>query len=218
MFPGVEAGNAITDLLTGAANPSGKLAMSFPRDSGQSPITSAEPPTGRPGHLIGLDTAADTERDAQGRPVFRKFTTACRLEGASTPLYPFGHGLGYARFDYSAVEVDKTELHGNDATLTTSVTVRNTGAIAGEEVVQLYIGDPVASRARPVRELKGFQKIALAPGESRTVSFCITTADLSFIRAETLSAPETMWEPGEFVIEIGGASDMLGTQRIVWRS
>jgi beta-glucosidase len=216
-FPGSEAGHAIADLLSGAVNPSGKLAMSFPRDSGQVPITYAEPPTGRPGHLIGLDTAADTERDAQGRPVFRKFTTACRIEGASTPLYPFGHGLSYARFDYGEVEIDTTELHG-DAALTASVTVRNAGAVAGEEVVQLYIGDPVASRARPVRELKGFQKIALAPGKSQTVSFRITTAELSFIRAETLAAPEQVIEPGEFVIEIGGSLHRLGTKGIVWRS
>jgi len=208
-FPGSEAGNAIADLLSGAANPSAKLAMSFPRDSGQCPITYAEPPTGRPGHLIGVDTANDTERDAQGRPVFRKFTTACRIEGASTPLYPFGHGLSYARFDYGNVELNRTELR---------VTVRNVGTVAGEEVVQLYIGDPVASRARPVRELKGFQKIALAPGESRTVSFRITTADLAFIRADTLAAPEPVFEPGEFVIGIGASSDRLGTKRIVWRS
>ena len=217
-FPGSEAGNAIADLLSGAANPSAKLAMSFPRDSGQCPITYAEPPTGRPGHLIGLDTANDTERDAQGRPVFRKFTTACRIEGASTPLYPFGHGLSYARFDYGNVELNRTELRGAEAVLVAGVTVRNVGTVAGEEVVQLYIGDPVASRARPVRELKGFQKIALAPGESRTVSFRITTADLAFIRADTLAAPEPVFEPGEFVIGIGASSDRLGTKRIVWRS
>ena len=217
-FPGSEAGNAIADLLTGAANPSGKLAMSFPRDSGQVPMTYAEPPTGRPGHLIGLDTTNDSERDAHGRPVFRKFTTACRVEGASTPLYPFGHGLSFTRFDYGDVKVDRNELRGHGVALSASVTVRNAGAIAGEEVVQLYIGDPVASRARPVRELKGFQKIALAPGESRTVSFRVTTSDLSFIRAESLATPEVAFEPGEFVIEIGGASDRVGTKRIVWRS
>ena len=96
--------------------------------------------------------------------------------------------------------------------------MRNTGKVAGEEVVQLYIGDPVASRARPVRELKGFRKIGLKPGESRTVSFRITTADLTFIRAESLAVPEPVFEPGEFVVEIGGSSDSLGTKRIVWRS
>ncbi|HXD44625.1 MAG TPA: beta-glucosidase BglX [Pseudolabrys sp.] len=216
-FPGTEAGHAIADLLSGAANPSGKLAMSFPRDSGQCPITYAEPPTGRPAGKVGLDTAGDTERDAQGRPVFRKFTTACRIEGAATPLYPFGHGLSYTRFDYGDIALDRRELNGEDAVLTASVTVRNAGAIAGEEVVQLYIGDPVASRSRPVRELKGFQKIALAPGESRTVSFRITADELAFIRAERLAAPERVFEPGEFVIEIGASSDRLGAKRVVWR-
>ena len=90
--------------------------------------------------------------------------------------------------------------------------------MAGDEVVQLYIGDPVASRSRPVRELKGFQKVALAAGESRRVAFRITTDDLRFFRAERLSAPEHVFEPGAFVIEIGGSSDRLGTKRIVWRS
>jgi beta-glucosidase len=102
--------------------------------------------------------------------------------------------------------------------LTAGVAVRNTGKVAGEEVVQLYIGDPVASRSRPVRELKGFKKIALAPGEAAQVSFRITTADLAFVRADRLGAPETVWEPGEFIIGIGAASDRLCTTRIVWRS
>jgi len=83
--------------------------------------------------------------------------------------------------------------------------------------VQLYIGDPVASRSRPVRELKGFQKIALAPGESRQVSFRITAEDLRYYRADRLAAPEYVFESGEFVIGIGGSSENLGTQRLVWR-
>jgi beta-glucosidase len=192
--------------------------MSFPRDSGQSPITYAEPPTGRPAAKIGLDASTDAERDARGRPVFRKFTTACRIEGAATPLYPFGHGLSYSTFAYGEVEVDQTELHGEDAVLTASVTLRNTGKVAGAEIVQLYIGDPVASRSRPVRQLKGFRKIALGPGESKEVSFRITTDDLRFIRADRLAAPEPIWEPGEFIIEIGGDSGSLGTKRVLWRS
>lgn len=216
-FPGTEAGNAIADLLTGAANPSGKLAMSFPRDSGQCPMTYAEPRTGRPAGKVGLDSAADTERDAQGRPVFRKFTTACRIEGAATPLYPFGHGLSFTRFDYGEIEIDRTVLDGEDAVLTASVSVRNSGKAAGEEVVQLYIGDPVASRSRPVRELKAFQKIALAPGESRRVDFRITADDLAFVRADRIAEPERVFEPGEFVIEIGGSSESLGAKRVLWR-
>lgn len=216
-FGGSETGNAIADLFVGAANPSAKLAMSFPRDSGQCPMTYAEPPTGRPGDRIGLDVGSDSERDAQGRPVFRKFTTACRLEGPATPLYPFGHGLSYSAFAYGDVALDRSELDGEDAVLTASVSLRNTGAVPGEEIVQLYIGDPVASRSRPVRELKGFQKIALAPGESRQVSFRITAEDLRYYRADRLAAPEHVFEPGEFVIGIGGSSENLGTQRLVWR-
>ena len=216
-FGGSETGNAIADLLVGAANPSAKLAMSFPRDSGQCPMTYAEPPTGRPGDRIGLDVGGDSERDAQGRPVFRKFTTACRLEGPATPLYPFGHGLSYSAFAYGDVALDRSELDGEDAVLTARVSVRNTGAVPAEEIVQLYIGDPVASRSRPVRELKGFQKIALAPGESRQVSFRITADDLRYYRADRLAAPEYVFEPGEFVIGIGGSSENLGTQPLVWR-
>jgi beta-glucosidase len=217
-FAGSEAGHGIADLLSGAANPSAKLAMSFPRDAGQCPMTYAEPPTGRPADKIGIDVAGDSERDARGRHVFRKFTTACRIEGAATPLYPFGHGLSYSSFAYGDVEIDQAELSGDDAVLTAGVTVRNVSDVAGEEVVQLYIGDPVASRSRPVRELKGFEKVALAAGESRRVTFRITTDDLRFIRADTLAAPESVFEPGAFIIEIGGSSDSLGTKRVVWRS
>ena len=95
-FAGSEAGHGIADLLSGAANPSARLAMSFPRDAGQCPMTYAEPPTGRPADKIGIDVAGDDATDARGRHVFRKFTTACRIEGAATPLYPFGHGLSYS--------------------------------------------------------------------------------------------------------------------------
>jgi beta-glucosidase len=101
--------------------------------------------------------------------------------------------------------------------LVASVTVRNTGTIAGEEIVQLYVSDPVASRSRPLRELKGFQKIALAPAQSRQVTFRITAADLRFVRADRLAAPEPVFEPGEFIIGIGGSSDDLGTKHVVWR-
>ena len=215
-FGGSEAGNAIADIVFGDVNPSGKLAMSFPRSVGQCPIHYAEPPTGRPIGKIGIDVVRDDERDAQGRHVFRKFTTACRLEGPHTPLYPFGYGLSYTTFDYGALEFDKAVLRGEDDALTASCTVRNAGSIAGEEIVQLYIGDPVASRSRPVRELKGFQKIALQPAQTQTVSFRITVDDLRFFRAERLAASEHIWEPGTFVIEVGPGSDKLSTARIEW--
>ena len=215
-FGGSEAGNAVADLLFGDVNPSGKLAMSFPRSSGQCPIHYAEAPTGRPIDGIGLDVAGDEEVDAHGRHVFRKFTTACRLEGAHTPIYPFGHGLGYAAFDYGEVVLDRTKLRGADDVLTASVTVRNTGTVAGEEIVQLYIGDPVAIRSRPVRELKGFRKITLEPGEEQRMNFRINIAELSFFRAEHLAAPERIWEPGTFVIEIGPSSDVHSAASIEW--
>jgi beta-glucosidase len=215
-FAGTEAGHAIGDILSGTVNPSAKLAMSFPRDSGQYPLTYAEPPTGRPRDKIGVDVRGDEEVDATGARVFRKFTTACRIEGPHTPLYPFGHGLSYSTFVYGGVEVDKSEVAGEDAVVNASVELRNAGPRAGEEVVQLYIGDPVASRSRPRRELKGFQKVALAAGEARRVSFRITTDLLRFFRADRLTAPEHIWEPGAFVIEIGPNPETLSAARITW--
>ncbi|HMA14726.1 MAG: beta-glucosidase BglX [Bacteroidota bacterium] len=217
-FGGSEAGNAVADVLFGAVNPSGKLAMSFPRSVGQCPISYAEAPTGRPLDRIGIDVAGDREVDEAGRRVFRKFTTACRLEGPHTPLYPFGHGLGYSRFDYGPLALDKTVLQGERDSLQASVTLRNAGEVAGEEIVQLYVGDPVASRSRPVRELKGFQKVMLQPGEERRVTFAVTVADLRFFRAERLDAPENLWEPGTFVIEIGASSRQLAAASIEWRA
>ncbi len=217
-FGGSEAGNAIADILFGDVNPSARLAMSFPRDSGQCPIHYAEAPTGRPASKIGIDVAGDEERDAGGHHVFHKFTTACRLEGAATPLYPFGHGLGYSTFEYGAVQVDKTLLQGEDDSLNVSVAVKNAGTLAGDAIVQLYIGDPVASRSRPVRELKGFRKLSLQPGETRTARFRITVDDLRFFRADRIAAAEYIWEPGAFVIEIGLSSDALAAARIEWRT
>ena len=217
-FGGSEAGNAFADILFGAVNPSGKLAMSFPRHAGQCPIGYAEAPTGRPIDRIGIDVAGDSERDRHGRRVFRKFTTACRLEGPHTPLYPFGHGLSYARFEYGPLQLDRTVLSGERDALNAGLKVRNTGAVAGEEIVQLYIGDPVASRSRPVRELKGFAKIALQPGEERFVSFRIAADDLRFFRAETLTAAEHVFEPGVFVIQIGPSSDIGSSATIEWKA
>jgi len=217
-FGGSEAGNGIADVLFGAVNPSGKLTMTFPRRAGQCPIHYAEAPTGRPIDKIGVDVPGDREIDRDGRRAFRKFTTACRLEGPHTPLYPFGHGLGYSAFDYGALALEKTIMRGEGDALTASVTVRNTGAVPGEEIVQLYVGDPVASRSRPLRELKAFRKIALAPGEERTVAFRITVADLQFFRAERLAAPERVCEPGLFRIEIGGSSERLASASIEWQA
>jgi len=215
-FLGSEAGNAIADLLFGEVNPSGKLTMSFPRAAGQCPVYYAEAPTGRPPDKIGLDVVDDTEL-AGGNRAFRKFTTACRIEGPHTPLYPFGHGLSYAAFEYGTLELSKTVLCGSDDTLEAAIVVRNKGAVAGEEIVQLYMGDPVASRSRPVRELKGFKKILLQPGEARRVSFLIGSAALSYIQAERLGAPKPICEEGEFVVEVGTSSAQLVSASFEWR-
>jgi beta-glucosidase len=200
-FPGSEAGNAIADLLSGAANPSGKLAMSFPRDSGQCPMTYAEPPTGRPGDRIGLDTANDAERDAQGRPVFRKFTTACRIEGAATPLYPFGHGLTYTRFDYADLAITP-ERPGAGAPIEIACTVANAGARPAAEVVQLYVRDVVASVTRPVQQLVGFARLELPVGAARRVSFRLDPSQLAFFDA----GMRFVVEPGEFEVMLGASS------------
>jgi beta-glucosidase len=217
-FGGSETGSAVADLLFGDANPSGKLAMSFPRSAGQCPICYAEPPTGRPINKIGVDVTGDDERDAQGAPVFRKFTTGCRLEGPHTPLYPFGHGKSYTSFGYGAFSLDKTTLCGERDTLNASVTVRNTGAYAAEEIVQLYVSDPIASRSRPVRELKRFQKIMLNPGEEKRVSFNVTVAEVRFFRAERLAALDHVFEAGSFIIQIGPCSQTLQAASVEWRA
>lgn len=217
-FGGSETGNAIADLLFGFASPSGRLAMSFPRSAGQCPIHYAEAPTGRPVDKVGIDVRGDQAKDRAGRQVFRKFTTACDIEGPHTPLYPFGYGLGYSTVEYGGLELDKTVLHGEEDRAVATVTVRNTGPVATEEVVQLYIGDPVASRSRPVRELKGFRKVALEPGEERRVRFKISVAQLCFVRADRLAEPEPVWEPGTFLIQVGASAQSLATAAITWEA
>ena len=215
-FAGTEAGNGIADLLFGAASPCGKLAMGFPRNAGQCPIAYAEPPTGRPADGIGMDAVGDEEVDVRGVHVFRKFTTACRLEGPHTPLYPFGYGLSYGRFDYGSLSLDKTTLRGERDVLNASIVVRNTGVVAANEIVQLYISDPVASRSRPLRALKHFRNIMLRPGEQERVDFAITVADLRFFRADRLAAPEHVFEPGTFVVQIGPNSQSLTSASVDW--
>jgi beta-glucosidase len=215
-FCGTEAGNGIADILLGNANPSAKLTMSFPRAVGQCPIYYAEPPTGRPPDRIGIDVAGDAEQ-TKGKRAFRKFTTACRLEGPHTPLYPFGHGLSYAVFGYGDPMLSKTVLRGDADTLDVFVTVRNAGSRAGDEIVQLYVSDPVADRSRPVRELKAFQKIRLEAGEERRVTFRITATDLGYIQAERLAEPRQVCEPGKFVVEVGPSSAELSGASFEWR-
>jgi beta-glucosidase len=178
-FLGTEAGNAIADVLFGDYNPSGKITMTFPRNVGQVPIYYNHRATGRP-----LDPN-------------NKYTSKY-LDVSNEPLYPFGYGLSYTKFTYNAPQINKEELKASEQ-LHVSVNVSNTGNYDGEEVVQLYIRDKSASVTRPVKELKGFKKIALKKGDSTTVSFTITTDDLKFYNKDM----KWTYEPGNFTVFVG---------------
>ena len=160
-FPGSEAGYAISDVLFGKVNPSAKLPVTFPRNVGQIPVYYNHKNTGRP--LTDINK-------------WEKFRTAY-LDSPNLPLFPFGFGLSYTTFTYSDINVSAKNLQGNGK-LTASVTLTNTGKYDGAEVVQLYIRDVVGTNTRPLKELKGFQKVMLKAGESKTVSFEITPEDL----------------------------------------
>ncbi len=192
--PGTEAGNAVADVLFGNYNPAGKITATFPRSVGQIPIYYNHKNTGRP-------------FDGTGAPKFK----SDYIDISNDPLYPFGYGLSYTTFNYGDVKLSKTNLKGNE-TLTATVTVTNTGKSAGEEVVQLYISDPVASISRSVKELKNFKKISLQPGEQKEVSFKITTEDLKFYN----TALKYDWEPGEFKVQIGTNSSDVHSASIQW--
>lgn len=184
-FGGSEAGYAIGDVLFGDVNPSGKLTMTFPQNEGQIPLYYAHKNTGRPlaeGHW------------------FEKFRSNY-LDVSNEPLYPFGYGLSYTTFEYSDVKLDKTAINLNGE-LTATVTVTNTGSRDGAEVVQLYIRDVVGSVTRPVKELKGFEKVFLKAGESKEISFKITPDLLKFYNYDL----DYVCEPGDFDVMIGGSS------------
>ncbi|WP_121356153.1 beta-glucosidase BglX [Flavisolibacter nicotianae] len=185
-FGGHETGNAIADVLFGNYNPSGKLSMSFPRNVGQIPIYYNYKRTGRP--------------QAENAPT-QKFRSNY-LDVSNKPLFPFGYGLSYTTFSYSGIRLSNTSMTPGQ-TIKASVTVTNTGNYDGEEVVQLYIYDQVASVTQPVKKLKGFQKIFLRKGESREVSFPISIEELKFFNSEL----KWVAEPGDFKIYIGTNSD-----------
>lgn len=183
-YPGSRGAEAVVDVLYGEYNPSGKLTMTFPRNVGQVPIYYYEKNTGRPIYLPS-----------------EKYKSKY-LDSPNTPLYPFGYGLSYTTFEYSDLKLSSPSLKKGKS-IVASVTVTNTGARYGEETVQLYIRDLVGSVTRPVKMLKGFQKVALSPGESVKVSFVITEDMLSFWRKDmTFGA-----EPGDFHVMIGRSSD-----------
>ena len=175
--PGIQGGNAIADILFGVYNPSGRLSMSFPVHVGQIPVYYASKPTGRP-HVP-----------------FGKYTNGY-IDCVNAPLYPFGYGLSYSPVGYSDLQVSQESHPGH---CRVRATVTNRGEYPVLETVQLYIGDPVASVSRPKKELKAFQKVALAPGESKEVEFQITENELKFYNEQL----EYDWEPGIFRFEVG---------------
>jgi len=176
---GEQNGNAIANVLYGDYNPSGKLPMTFPRNVGQVPIYYNYKNTGRPG--------------PKGEVFWSHYT-----DQTNAPLYAFGHGLSYTTFDYSGLNI----VASSGSNVTVDVTVKNAGNVTGEEVVQLYLRDKVGSVTRPVKELKGFEKISLAAGASKTVRFNLTDKALGFYNNQG----EFIVEPGKFDVQVGGTS------------
>lgn len=183
-FGGTQAGNAIADVVFGNVNPSGKLTATFPQNIGQIPIYYNHKNTGRP-------------IDAGKGSWFTKYLSNY-MDVSNEPLYPFGYGLSYTTFSYSDLKLDKQKLT-RGGKLTVSVTLSNTGKVDGAEVAQLYIRDMVGSITRPVKELKGFQKVFLKAGESRVINFAITPNDLAFYNSEL----QFKTEPGDFKVFVG---------------
>jgi len=183
---GIEAGNAIADVLFGNYDPSGKLSATFPRTLGQVPIYYNHKNTGRP--------------SAPNSPKFQ----SNYLDAPNSPLFPFGYGLSYTSFSYSDLSLDKKEMKASEK-ITASVTVTNNGNYDGEEVVQLYIRDVVGSITRPLKELKGFQKVFLKKGENKKIVFTIGINDLKFYNSDLKWAAE----PGDFELMIGTNSDQV---------
>lgn len=186
-FGGSEAGDAIADVVFGEVSPSGRLSMSMPRNEGQIPVYYNHLNTGRP-----LPEGTDT---------FIKFRSSY-IDSPNSPLYPFGYGLSYTTFDYSNLQISSDVLP-IDGSITASVVVTNTGSCASDEVVQLYVRDMVGSISRPVKELKGFKRISLNPGESKTVEFTLNSVDLKFFNSDL----EFVNEPGEYTLFIGHDSN-----------
>jgi beta-glucosidase len=179
-FPGVEAGNAVADVLFGKVNPGGKLPVTFPQSVGQVPIYYNHEPTGRP-----CDTS-------------QKYNSRYRDLPTCAPLFPFGYGLSYTTFAVSNLKLSSSTMRPKGSVVA-SVDVKNTGSRAGDDVVQLYIHDPVASISQPVRRLRGFQRVTLAPGQTKTVTFRLDASDIGFFD-----------NGGKFVVEPGAIDVYAG--------
>lgn len=197
--PGIEAGPALANVLFGDVNPSGKLPASFPRAVGQEPLYYAQLPTGRPAHGdLSRLPRVDTE----------KFMSRY-LDEQNTALFPFGWGLSYTTFNYSQPTISRAEVSageviasGHKPVVTVGVDVKNAGSVTGAEVAQLYIRNTAASVEQPIRELKGFARITLAPGETRHIEFPLGFDELNFYNA----AIERTVEPAIYKVWVGGSS------------
>jgi beta-glucosidase len=185
-FGGVEAGNAVADVLYGKVNPGGKLPVSFPRNEGQVPIYYNHKPTGRP-----CDPSS-------------RYNSRHRDILSCTPLYDFGYGLSYTTFEISGVSLSRTTMDARHGKVTVTAKVTNTGSRAGDEVAQLYINDPVASISQPVRRLRGFQRVTLRPGQSKTISWTLDRDDAGFYDNR-----------GRFVVENGRINVWVGDSSTV---
>jgi len=194
--PGTMAGAGLADVLFGNYNPSGKLTMTFPRSLGQIPIYYNHKNTGRP-YTEGEKSAFKSRY----------------LDEKNDPLFPFGYGLSYTTFDYSAISLSDTLIAGENNNLVVSVEVSNVGEYAGEETVQLYLNDPVASVVRPVKELKKYHKVFLEPGETQRINFKISPDDLKFYNSNL----QWDWESGKFIVYVGTDSEEVKTASFVWK-
>jgi beta-glucosidase len=188
-FPGVEAGNAVADVVFGKVNPGGKLPVSFPQRVGQVPIYYNHEPTGRP------------------CDVTQKYVSRYRDLRSCDPLYAFGFGLSYTTFDVSDLQLDRSRMGPRDAVHVT-VKVTNTGKRAGDEVVQLYLHDPVASISQPVRRLRGFERLTLQPGQSKRVGFTVDSSDVGFYD----NSGKFVVEPGTIDLYAGDSSNATLTK------
>lgn len=179
--PGQEGGHAVADVLFGRANPSGRLPVSLPRSVGQVPVFYGHKPSGGRSHWKGQ-----------------------YVDGETTPLFPFGHGLSYTRFEYGALAIENARP-GAGESVAISVDVTNAGGRAGEEVAQLYVQDEVASVTRPVKELRGFARVLLAPGETKRVRFELAVSSMAFLD----EAMRWIVEPGGVIVMLGASSEDL---------
>jgi beta-glucosidase len=177
-FPGTQAGHGIADVIAGDYNPSGRLVMSFPRNVGQIPIYYNQKNTGRPVDL------SDEKVDYR----------SSYIDSSITPLYPFGYGLSYTTFEIGDVKLNKSSMQATNDSIEVTAMIRNTGNRNGELVAQLYIRDLVGSTTRPIKELKGFKKVALNAGETKEISFILTSEDLAFYGIDM----KKRTEPGKF--------------------